>query len=205
MALTRNGLRERFVAARRAPELQRGIPARHSCGRGLRPRLQPNRRLGHPRSRLLALLGSALGLAFVGAAGGALGGWLLRDTIKANGPLPVAFQAAVGSVPVVFAILGTRGHVVFGDLVGDCRERRRRQRPTIWMKLIETAVEFVGGAAWGAVCGLLIGVLAGAARACTGGDVSGPVVISAAASLGGAAAGLGLQAVAGMVRHSKPA
>jgi hypothetical protein len=135
--------------------------------------------------------------------GGALGGWLLQDTVRADGPLPVAFQAALGCAlvtSIVFAALALRGHVVFGDLVGDCRERRRKKRPSILGWAVETTIEFVGGATWGAVCGLLIGALAGAARGCVVTGTGGPITISAAAALGGAAAGLALGAVAGMVR-----
>jgi hypothetical protein len=118
----------------------------------------------HPGSLLAGVFRGATGLALVGILGAAVGEWLLTDTVRSSARFAAAFKLGAGSVVVAglsFAVLGALGHVVFADLVGDFRERRIRRVPAL-VALAERAVEFVGGATWGTVCGALVGVLAAA-------------------------------------------
>jgi hypothetical protein len=118
----------------------------------------------HPGSLLAGVCRGAAGLALIGTFGAAVGEWLLTDTVRSSARFAAAFKIGAGSAVVAglsFAVLGALGQVVFGDLVGDFRERRIR-RVSALAALAERAVEFVGGATWGTVCGALIGVLAAA-------------------------------------------
>jgi hypothetical protein len=117
------------------------------------------------RRRLVAIevVRAAVGLALLAALGGIVGEWLLAGTVNASGRFAGAVKVGVGCAAVaagMFAILGALGHVVFGDLVGDFRECRRKSTFR-WAALLEIPVEFAGGAIWGTVCGTLIGCLMG--------------------------------------------
>src|SRR5271165_3506420 len=98
------------------------------------------------RRRLLAIevLRGALGLAMLAALGSAVGEWLLAGTVNASGRFAGAMKVGVGCALVAaltFAILGALGHVVFGDLVGDFRQRHRKAAFR-WAALLEIPVEF---------------------------------------------------------------
>jgi len=117
------------------------------------------------RRRLVAIevVRGALGLAALAVLGAAVGEWLLASTVNASGRFAGAVKVGVGCAGVAaltFAILGALGHVVFADLVGDFRERRRKSGFR-WSALVEIPVEFAGGAIWGSVCGALIGSATG--------------------------------------------
>ncbi len=153
------------------------------------------------RRRILAveLARGTLGMAGIGALGGALGNLLLAHTVRSSGPYAAAFQAAFGSFIIAgatFAILGALGHVVFGDLVGDFRTAAGRGDTSREDRIADAAVEFVGGATWGIVCGMLIGVLGGTAGSLLGLPL-GPVQ---SGTVGGALLGFVLEVLANVCR-----
>lgn len=162
--------------------------------------------LAFARRRLLALevAGRVLGLAALGGAGGLLGFVLCRETIPAVGPVATGFKAAVGAglaAAVVFAVLGACGHVVFGEIVGDYRDRRRRKRGAWGPLLLDGVVEFIGGAVWGAVCGMACGGGAALAQWTLALNGAAFLGMAAAGAGGGAALGLLLAGAALLIRH----
>ncbi|MBY0522725.1 MAG: hypothetical protein K2R98_04980 [Gemmataceae bacterium] len=184
-------LRERLLGEMSNVELRQ----RYLAIRGSVERTQD---LGHARRRLrvLQIVRGVLGLALVGFTGSMVGEWMLGATVRASGGFAIAVKVGTGSALVaatVFAVLGALGHVVFADVIGDFHERRRM--PFRWATLMEVAIEFHGGAIWGAVCGLLIGAITGAvglqclhADAVLGGAIAGAIL---------AALGIRLRAVKG--------
>jgi len=124
---------------------------------------------------------------------------MLGNVVCASGPFAVAFQAGIGSVVVagtVFAVLGALGYVVFGDVVGDFRAEPGHGSPSAGDRFADVAVEFVGGATWGVVCGMLLGLAAGAVCLILG-IAPGPTI---AGTAGGALLGLVLAVLAGVFR-----
>jgi hypothetical protein len=154
------------------------------------------------RRRLpVELARGTIGMASIGALGGALGSLLLSRCVSTSGPFAAAFQAGIGSLIVagtLFAWLGARGRVVFADLVGDWQRETPAAPPTLEDRFGALAVEFVGGAMWGIVCGILVGVLAGAVGYYLGISL-GP---TAAGTMGGGFLGMSLALLAAGSRYA---
>lgn len=161
--------------------------------------------LCHARRRLLAieLAGRVAGLALVGAFGACAGFVLLAEVIPGIGPFAAAVKIGVGSAAVAglaFALLGACGHVVFAEIVGDYRERRRRRVASFWPFLVDTSIEFVGGAAWGTVSGMLVGAAAGVAAFLLSLDGAALPSLIGAGTMGGSVLGLLLASLAIVAR-----
>jgi hypothetical protein len=174
-------LRQKYVATR-GPELERA-----------------DLRLARRWVRAARLLGGSVGMAVLGALGSVIGAWLLASLSQPSGGFPAAAKVGVGSALLaggVFGLLGALGHVVFAELIGDYSETEERRFPSSWASLVDGAVEFIGGAIWGIVCGAATGVVVGSASHLLGITIEGwpGLIISGAA--GGGVLGLLLAALA---------
>jgi hypothetical protein len=109
------------------------------------------------------LLRGVVGLALVGAAGGAIGSLLLSS--PANGKAGSALPVVVGigsalSGALSFALLGALGFVVLAEVVGEEKPRRYGGGVSaILVQMTEIWAETACGAIWGAICGLFIGLI----------------------------------------------
>jgi hypothetical protein len=144
--------------------------------------------LATERLRMARLVRGSIGMAIVGAIGGAIG-VALRST-TANGssdealPLLVALGSSV-SGSISFAALAALGCVVLPEIVGEDKLRRPGRGVGAFMgQVAEQIAETACGAIWGAVCGLLIGVFAWAPAIGLAGFGSSSAVIAGA--IGGA-------------------
>lgn len=154
-----------------------------------------------PRRRkvLVELARGVIGLAALGCLGGTIGSLVLGSSVNESGQFAAAFQAGMGSLMVsglFFAVLGAFGRVVFADVVGDWRKETGSSSHSREDRFAEIAIEFVGGAMWGIVCGLLIGVTAAVVGAFLA-IALGPVTSGA---VGGAGLGLILASWAAVFR-----
>jgi hypothetical protein len=104
-----------------------------------------------------------LGLALVGAAGGALGDWLLMNSPQGNGggawPVVVGVGSALSGA-LSFAVLGALGYIVLPEVVGEEWETQHGPGFAGFLSRVrEPLGDALCGAAWGALCGLFIGAL----------------------------------------------
>ncbi|MBL8792558.1 MAG: hypothetical protein JNM56_01505 [Planctomycetia bacterium] len=109
---------------------------------------------------LLARAGRGLlGLALVGAAGGAIGDWLFATSGSSAWPVVVGVGSAL-TAALSFAVLGALGCVVLPEVVGEEWESRHGTGFAGWFSRVqEPLCDALLGGVWGALCGLFIGVL----------------------------------------------
>src|SRR5205823_1240932 len=121
--------------------------------------------------------------------GGAIGDMMLAKSAHGTGnvalPPLVGLGSAISSC-LSFAALAVMGIVVLGEIVGEEKEwRPGRGVGAIIGGALEKCAEAVCGGIWGAVCGLLIGVLVFAIDAFVGLPRSGPLDTVFAGAMGG--------------------
>lgn len=111
--------------------------------------------------RLLAAraLRGLLGLALVGAAGGALGELLASSASDGAWPVVVGLGSALGGA-LSFAVLGLWGCIVLPELVGEEWVTPHGQGFAGFLSRVrEPLGDALCGGVWGALCGLFIGAL----------------------------------------------
>jgi len=115
--------------------------------------------------RLLAarMVRGILGLAMLGAAGGALGDLLLMTSTQGSGGSAWPVVVGVGSAlsgALSFAVLGALGCIVLPEVVGEEWETQHGQGFAGFLSRVrEPLGDALCGAVWGALCGLFIGAL----------------------------------------------
>lgn len=129
-------------------------------------------RLAGARLLVARAIRGILGLALVGAVGGALGDLLLTPAAKASGGGAWPVVVGLGSVlsgALSFAVLGALGYVVLPEVVGEEWESRHGQGfAGVLDRVWEPLCDALCGGVWGALCGLCIGALSWVADASVG-------------------------------------